>query len=69
MHGKSVLRIIGIDSYGFPLDFDRTTPLEQEGNNHNSAKQYPQDTEAYLQDEAGFDTFLGPFDEIYNTLP
>ena len=27
--------------YGFPLDFDRSTPLKQEGENYNSAKHYP----------------------------
>ena len=47
--------------YGFPLDFDRSTPLKQEGDNHNSAKQYPQDIQTYLEQEIKFGAILGPF--------
>ena len=32
--------------FGFPLDFDRKIPLESHLENHNSAKNYPQDIRA-----------------------
>ena len=47
--------------YGFPLDFDRSTPLKQEGDNHNSAKQYPQHIQTYLEEEIKLGAILGPF--------
>ena len=49
--------------YGFPLDFDRSTPLEQERNNCTAANQYPQDIKPYWQVEASFGAILGPFNE------
>ena len=43
----------------FPLIL-RGTP-QQEGDNHNSAKQYPQDIKVYLKEEVDFGAILGPF--------
>ena len=48
--------------FGFPLDFDRKTPLESHLENHNSAKDFPQDVSAYLEEERTYDAILGPFD-------
>ena len=48
--------------FGFPLDFDRKTPLESHLENHNSAKDFPQDVRAYLEEERTYDAILGPFD-------
>ena len=48
--------------FGFPLDFDRKTPLESHMENHRSAKDFPQDIRAYLEEERTYDAILGPFD-------
>ena len=48
--------------FGFPLDFDRSTPLENHPENHTSAKNYPEDIGAYLEEEIGYKAILGPFD-------
>ena len=48
--------------FGFPLDFDRKTPLESHLENHNLAKDFPQDVRAYLEEERTYDAILGPFD-------
>ena len=37
--------------YGFPLDFDRNSKLGTNSKNHLSALAFPQDVEAYLQEE------------------
>ena len=34
--------------FGFPLDFNRGSPLEWEGSKHKSATEYPGDIDAYL---------------------
>ena len=49
--------------YGFPLDFDYSRPLNSVENNHNSANQYCQDVQAYLDEENEFGAILGPFQE------
>ena len=49
--------------FGFPLDFNRSCKLESEKKNHASATQFPQDVDAYLEEERGFDAILGPFDD------
>ena len=48
-------------AYGFPLDFNRDSKLRCEGNNHNSALQFPKDVDAYLQEETHFEAIVGPF--------
>ena len=47
--------------FGFPLDFDRNIPLESHLDTHNSAKNYPNDVRAYLE-EKSYNAILGPFD-------
>ena len=49
--------------YGFPLDFDYSTPLNSVESNHSSAKQYWQDVQAYLDEEKEFGAILGPFQQ------
>ena len=49
--------------FGFPLDFDRNISLESHLENHFSAKAYPQDIEAYLQEEISHEAILGPFNQ------
>ena len=41
--------------FGFPLDFNRGSPLQ-------SAAEYPGDIEAYLTEELQFKAIVGPFD-------
>ena len=36
---------------GFPLDFNRKSPVHWEGHNHKSATDYLNDMEAYLKEE------------------
>ena len=50
-------------TFGFPLDFNRNSPLYWEGDNHKSALEYPQDIEAYLKEEMQFKAIVGPFDQ------
>ena len=49
--------------YGFPLDFNYSTPLNSVESNHSSANQYWQDVQAYLDEEKEFGAILGPFQE------
>ena len=49
--------------YGFPLDFDYTSPLGIVDNNHSSATKYTTDVQAYLNEEKNFGAMLGPFNE------
>ena len=50
-------------TFGFPLDFDRNSKLESHSENHASAKNYPQDVQAYLKEEMEYNAILGPFDQ------
>ena len=47
--------------HGFPLDFDRNSVLESHDTNHTSAQNFPQDVEAYLEEEIKFGAIVGPF--------
>ena len=49
--------------YGFPIDFDRTRPLLSTDKNHSSAQKFPQDIEAYLDNEVAYNAMYGPFTE------
>ena len=44
--------------FGFPLDFDRTVSLDSHPENHNSAKNYPPDVQAYLEEEKAYNAIL-----------
>ena len=54
-------QLLELIKYGFPMDFNRQSPLRWEGKNHNSALQFPQDVEAYLKEEIQFGAIQGPF--------
>ena len=47
--------------FGFPLDFNRVSPLQWEGQNHISAIEHSRDIEAYLAEEKSFNAIVGPF--------
>ena len=49
--------------YGFPLDFNRTSKLGKNTKNHKSATMFPEDVEAYIQEEIGFGAIVGPFSD------
>ena len=49
--------------FGFPLDFNRSCPLQYEQGNHTSAIQFPLDVDAYIEEECGYGALLGPFKE------
>ena len=49
--------------YGFPLDFNRNSQLGQNSKNHRSATMFPDDVEAYIQEEIGFGAIVGPFSD------
>ena len=54
-------QLLELIKYGFPMDFNRQSPLRWEDKNHNSALQFPQDVEAYLKEEIQFGAIQGPF--------
>ena len=49
--------------YGFPLDFNRGSKLEKNTKNHRSAIMFPEDVEAYKQEEIDFGAIVGPFSD------
>ena len=48
-------------SYGFPLDFDRNSPLQDTLENHKSALEFPLDIQKYIDEELQFGAMVGPF--------
>ena len=48
-------------TFGFTLDFNRSSPFHWEWGNHKSALDHPDDIDAYLQEEIGFKAIVGPF--------
>ena len=54
-------QLIDLLRFGFPLDFNRLSPLQWEGQNHKSAIDYPDDIEIYLAEERSFNAIVGPF--------
>ena len=55
-------QLVDLLAFGFPLDFDRSSPLQTTEVNHNSAITYSQHIDKYLQDELQFGAIYGPFD-------
>ena len=47
--------------FGFPLDFDRRAPIVSHLDNHSLVKAYPDDINAYLQEEITHKAILGPY--------
>ena len=56
-------QLLELIKYGFPMDFNRQSPLRWEDKNHSSALQFPHDVEAYLKEEIQFGAIQGPFTE------
>ena len=56
-------QLVELIRYGFPIDFNRQSPLRWEDKNHNSALQFPQDVDAYLSEEVEFGAIMGPYDK------
>ena len=49
--------------FGFPLDYDRKGILVSHQDNHSSAKSYPKDIQAYLEEEIAHNAVIGNFDQ------
>ena len=60
LHGYWDSHLSFLIRFGFPLDFDRNSILESHSDNHTSAKNYPQDVQAYLMEEIQYNAILGP---------
>ena len=54
-------QLIDLITYGFPLDFNRNSPLRWEERNHKSALDFPRDVETYLQEEIQHGAIMGPY--------
>ena len=50
--------------FGFPLDYNRDGILTSQQTNHASAIEYPDDIQAYLDEEGHHKAILGPFKKI-----
>ena len=50
--------------FGFPLDYNREGTLRSQETNHASAIEFPDDIQAYLQEEGHYNAILGPFKDI-----
>ena len=50
--------------YGFPLDFDRSKPLQPTYDNHASAIQYIDCVEQYINEELQYGAIYGPFKDL-----
>ena len=55
-------QLLQLLQFGFPLDFNRCCPLQQEVGNHSSADEFPSGVDAYIEEECKFGALLGPFD-------
>ena len=55
-------QLIDLLYFGFPLDFNRNSPLRWEGENHKSALNFPRDIEVYLNEELHHKAIVGPFE-------
>ena len=54
-------RIVDYLAYGWPINFDRNSPLEPTFRNHPSAMQFAQDVDYYIDTERGHGALAGPF--------
>ena len=54
-------QLLDLLRFGLPLDFNRLSPLQWEGQNHKSAIEHLRDTEAYIAEEKGFNAIVGQF--------
>ena len=56
-------QVVHLLKYGFPLDFNIDCKLYCDKQNHSSAVNYPNDIQAYLQEEISHGAILGPFSD------
>ena len=54
--------IIDFLEFGWPVNFDRSSPLRSMLVNHASALQHPRDVDFYITMELGHEALIGPFD-------
>ena len=62
--GDIISKITGTSccqTYGFPIDFERSCPHTSTESNHASGHQYGSDIDKYLKDEIAFNAMYGPF--------
>ena len=57
-------QLIDLLTFGFPLDFDRSLPLNTTLENHKSALQYSNQVQEYLETEIRHGAILGPFRDL-----
>ena len=55
-------QLIDLLYFGFPLDFNRNSPLRWEGENHKSALNFPRDIDVYFEEELKHKAIVGPFE-------
>ena len=61
-------QIVDLLHYGFPLDFDRGSPLISTYDNHTSAVADIQHVRRYVEEDLQHEAIIGPFDTIPCTL-
>ena len=64
--GRPSTRLLGqtvplLVRFGFPLDYNRGGALKSQEENHTSAKSFPEDIKAYLEEEISHGALIGPF--------
>ena len=62
LHGYWDRQLLQLIRFGFPLDFNRSCPLTHKQANHKSAMEFPNDINAYIEEEKKYNALLGPFD-------
>ena len=55
-------QLLQLIEFGFPLDFNWNCPVNHETGNHKSATEFPNDVDAYIEEELKYDALLGPFE-------
>ena len=57
-------QIVDLLHYGFPLDFDRNSPLVPNHKNHTSALTEVEHVRQYMEEELQYQAIIGPFDTV-----
>ena len=57
-------QLVDLLEFSFPLDFDRNITLNSTEVNHNSALQYPDHVQVYLEEEIKYGAIYGQFDTV-----
>ena len=58
-------QLVQLIKFGFPLDFNRDSPLHWEDKNHNLALLFPEHVDAYLKEEISHGAIVGPFESTH----